>query len=43
MVGTAFWGFALAMVPIGPIMDMIGMSRVIYFALILENKNKKQL
>jgi len=32
IVGTAFWGFTLAMVLIGPIVDLIGMKRVIYVA-----------
>ncbi|MEN8201642.1 MAG: MFS transporter [Bacteroidota bacterium] len=32
IVGTAFWGFTLAMVLIGPIVDLIGMKRVIYIA-----------
>ena len=33
IVGTAFWGFTLAMVLIGPLVDLIGMKRVIYIAL----------
>jgi MFS family permease len=33
IVGTAFWGFTLAMVLIGPLVDLIGMKRVIYVAL----------
>jgi MFS family permease len=33
IVGTAFWGFTLAMVLIGPLVDLIGMKRVIYMAL----------
>lgn len=32
IVGTAFWGFTLAMVLIGPVVDLIGMKRVIYVA-----------
>ena len=32
IVGTAFWGFTLAMVLIGPLVDLIGMKRVIYIA-----------
>lgn len=32
IVGTAFWGFTLAMILIGPIVDLIGMKRVIYIA-----------
>jgi MFS family permease len=32
IVGTAFWGFTLAMVLIGPLVDLIGMKRVIYVA-----------
>jgi len=34
IVGTAFWGFTLAMVLIGPLVDLIGMKRVIYIAFI---------
>lgn len=34
IVGTAFWGFTLAMILIGPIVDLIGMKRVIYVAFI---------
>jgi MFS family permease len=34
IVGTAFWGFTLAMVLIGPLVDLIGMKRVIYVAFI---------
>ena len=33
IIGTAFWGFTLAMVLIGPLVDLIGMKRVIYVAL----------
>ncbi|MCK5067156.1 MAG: MFS transporter [Bacteroidales bacterium] len=33
IVGTAFWGFTLAMVLIGPLVDLIGMKRIIYVAL----------
>jgi len=32
IVGTAFWGFTLAMMLMGPIVDLIGMKRVIYVA-----------
>lgn len=32
IVGTAFWGFTLAMILMGPIVDLIGMKRVIYVA-----------
>ncbi len=32
IVGTAFWGFTLAMVLIGPLVDIIGMKRIIYVA-----------
>jgi MFS family permease len=34
IVSTAFWGFTLAMVLIGPIVDLIGMKRVIYIAFV---------
>ncbi len=34
IIGTAFWGFTLAMVLIGPLVDLIGMKRVIYMALV---------
>ncbi len=33
IVGTAFWGFTLAMIFMGPLVDLIGMKRVIYVAL----------
>jgi len=33
IIGTAFWGFTLAMVLIGPLVDLIGMKRIIYVAL----------
>ena len=32
IVGTAFWGFTLAMILIGPLVDLIGMKRIIYIA-----------
>lgn len=32
VVGTAFWGFTLAMVLMGPLVDLIGMKRIIYIA-----------
>jgi MFS family permease len=32
IVGTAFWGFTLAMLALGPIVDLIGMGRVIAIA-----------
>lgn len=32
IVGTAFWGFTLAMVLGGPLVDIIGMKRIIYVA-----------
>ena len=32
IVGTAFWGFTLAMVFGGPLVDVIGMKRIIYIA-----------
>ena len=34
IVGTAFWGFTLAMLLIGPLVDLLGMKRVIYVAFI---------
>ena len=32
IVGTAFWGFTLAMILGGPLVDLIGMKRIIYVA-----------
>jgi len=32
IVGTAFWGFTLAMILGGPLVDVIGMKRIIYVA-----------
>ncbi len=32
IVGTAFWGFTLAMIFMGPLVDLIGMKRIIYVA-----------
>ncbi len=32
IVGTAFWGFTLAMVLMGPLVDLIGMKRILYVA-----------
>lgn len=32
IIGTAFWGFTLAMVLMGPLVDIIGMKRIIYVA-----------
>ena len=32
IVGTAFWGFTLAMILGGPLVDIIGMKRIIYVA-----------
>jgi len=32
IVGTAFWGFTLAMVLVGPLVDLLGMKRIIYIA-----------
>ncbi len=32
IVGTAFWGFTLAMIMGGPLVDVIGMKRIIYVA-----------
>ncbi len=32
IVGTAFWGFTLAMIFGGPLVDIIGMKRIIYVA-----------
>jgi len=32
IVGTAFWGFTLAMILGGPLVDIIGMKRIIYIA-----------
>ena len=32
IIGTAFWGFTLAMVIGGPLVDIIGMKRIIYIA-----------
>ena len=32
IVGTAFWGFTLAMVIGGPLVDVIGMNRILIFA-----------
>jgi len=34
IVGTAFWGFTLAMVLVGPLVDILGMKRIIYIAFI---------
>jgi len=34
IIGTAFWGFTLAMVLGGPLVDIIGMKRIIYVAFI---------
>ncbi len=34
IIGTAFWGFTLAMVMGGPLVDVIGMKRIIYVAFI---------
>jgi MFS family permease len=34
IVGTAFWGFTLAMLALGPLVDIIGMGRVIAIAFI---------
>lgn len=35
IVGTAFWGFTLAMILGGPLVDVIGMKRIIYVAFTL--------
>ncbi len=35
IVGTAFWGFTLAMILGGPLVDVIGMKRIIYAAFTL--------
>lgn len=35
IVGTAFWGFTLAMVLMGPLVDLIGMKRIVYVAFTL--------
>lgn len=32
IVGTAFWGFTLAMILGGPLVDIIGMKRIVYVA-----------
>jgi len=32
IIGTAFWGFTLAMIFMGPLVDLIGMKRIIYVA-----------
>ena len=32
IIGTAFWGFTLAMILGGPLVDIIGMKRIIYVA-----------
>lgn len=32
IVGTAFWGFTLAMILMGPLVDLIGMKRILYVA-----------
>jgi fucose permease len=32
IIGTAFWGFTLAMILGGPLVDVIGMKRIIYVA-----------
>lgn len=32
IVGTAFWGFTLAMILGGPLVDIIGMKRIVFFA-----------
>jgi len=32
IIGTAFWGFTLAMIVGGPLVDIIGMKRIIFFA-----------
>jgi MFS family permease len=32
IIGTAFWGFTLAMILGGPLVDIIGMKRIIYIA-----------
>jgi fucose permease len=32
IIGTAFWGFTLAMILGGPLVDIIGMKRIIFFA-----------
>lgn len=32
IIGTAFWGFTLAMVLGGPVVDVIGMKKIIYIA-----------
>jgi MFS family permease len=32
IVGTAFWGFTLAMVVLGPLVDAMGIGRVLYIA-----------
>ena len=34
IIGTAFWGFTVAMVLGGPLVDIIGMKRIIYVAFI---------
>ncbi len=34
IIGTAFWGFTLAMIIGGPLVDIIGMKRIIYVAFI---------
>jgi MFS family permease len=34
IVGTAFWGFTLAMLVLGPLVDLLGMGRVITIAFI---------
>ncbi len=38
IVGTAFWGFTLAMVLIGPLVDLIGMKRIHLLAMLFLNK-----
>jgi len=35
IIGTAFWGFTLAMILGGPLVDVIGMKRIIYVAFTL--------
>jgi MFS family permease len=35
IVGTAFWGFTIAMVILGPLVDVIGMKKVLIVAFIL--------
>lgn len=32
IIGTAFWGFTLAMILGGPLVDIIGMKRIVFFA-----------